>query len=128
VFGLVGFVSQWRPYFGVAFLLSSALLLGTAVVSAWGVVNRKRTEAAFLRIRRERLHRLSEPEKEVLRGYIEGQTRTQYHSMSDGVVGGLEAERVLYRASSLSQSFDYFAYNIQSWAWEYLNKHRKLLS
>ena len=48
--------------------------------------------------------------------------------MADGVVGGLEGERVLYRASSLGCSVDYFAYNIQPWAWEYLNEHRKLLS
>jgi hypothetical protein len=48
--------------------------------------------------------------------------------MHDGMVGGLQAERIIYRASSLGQSFDYFAYNIQPWAWEYLNKNRKLLS
>jgi hypothetical protein len=46
--------------------------------------------------------------------------------MADGVVGGLD-ERVLYRASNLGQSVDYFAYNIQPWAWDYLNEHRKLL-
>jgi hypothetical protein len=128
VFGLVGFVSQWRPYFGAVFLLSTALLLGAAVLSAWEMVKHKRTEATFLRSRRERLHHLSEPEKEILRGYIEGQTRTQYLSMADGVAGGLVAERIIYRASSLGQSSDYFAYNIQPWAWEYLNKHRKVLS
>jgi Super-infection exclusion protein B len=128
VFGLVGFVSQWRPYFGAVFLLSTALLLGAALVSAWGMVKQKRTEAAFLRGRWERLHHLSEPEKEILRGYIEAQTRTQYLSMADGVVGGLGAERIIYRASSLGQSFDYFAYNIHPWAWEYLNAHPKLLS
>ena len=41
---------------------------------------------------------------------------------------GLVAERILFRASSLGQSFDYFAYNIQLWVGEYLNKHPKLLS
>ena len=40
----------------------------------------------------------------------------------------MEAERVLLCASSLGPSFDHFAYNIQPWAWEYLNKNPKLLS
>ena len=128
VFGLVGFVADYRPWFGVAFLLSTALLLSAAFTALYGWAKAKREEATSLRSRRERLHHLSEPEKEILRGYIEGETRTQYLSMTDGVVGGLVAERILFRASSLGQSFDYFAYNIQPWAWEYLNEHRKLLS
>jgi hypothetical protein len=48
--------------------------------------------------------------------------------MHDGVVGGLQAERIIFRATVLSRGWDEFAYNIQPWAWEYLNKHRKLLS
>jgi hypothetical protein len=128
VFGIAGLVSDYRPWFGMAFLLSTALLLSAAIMAVWGVVKRKRAESKFLPERQERLHHLSEPEKKLLRGYVEGKTRTQYHPMSDGVVGGLEAERVLFRASSLGQSFDHFAYNIQPWAWEYLNKNPKLLS
>jgi hypothetical protein len=63
-----------------------------------------------------------------LRGYIEDGTRTQDLPMHDGVVGGLQAERIIFRATVLSRGWDEFAYNIQPWAWEYLNKHRKLLS
>jgi hypothetical protein len=128
VFGLVGFVAEWRPYFGAAFLLSTALLLSAAIVAGYGWVKQKREEVALLRSRRERLHHLSEPEKDILRGYIEDQTRTQYLPMHDGVVGGLQAERIIFRASSLSRGWDEFAYNIQPWAWEYLNKHPKLLA
>jgi hypothetical protein len=128
VFGIVGLVSDYRPWFGATFLLSMALLISAALTMLYGWAKAKREERAFLRSRRERLHHLSEPEKEILRCYIEDQTRTQYLPMSDGVVGGLVVERILFRASSLGQSFDYFAYNIQPWAWDYLNKHRKLLS
>jgi superinfection exclusion protein B len=126
--GIVGLPDTLRLVFGIAFLLSTILLLSAAIVAVWGMVKQKRTKAALLRSRRERLHQLSEPEKDVLRGYIEEGTRTQYLPMSDGVVGGLEAERILIRASSISKSHDHFAYNIQPWAWEYLNEHRKLLS
>ncbi len=47
--------------------------------------------------------------------------------MSDGVVGGLLTKRILYRSSSLSLSYTTFAYNLQPWAWEYLNSHPRLL-
>jgi hypothetical protein len=126
-FGIAGFVSDYRPYIGVTFLLSTVLLISAAIVAGYGWAKQKRAEAALLRGRRERLHHLSESEKEILRGYIEDGTRTQYLPMHGGVVGGLQAERIIFRASSLSKSYDYFAYNIQPWAWEYLNKHPRLL-
>lgn len=128
VFGVVSLVSDHRPYFGVVFLLSATLLLSAAIVAVYGWTQQKREEATALRGRRQRLHHLSVSEKEILRGYIEGQTRTQYLSMHDGVVGGLQTERVLFRASVLSRSWDSFAYNIQPWAWDYLNENPKLLS
>ncbi len=128
IFGVVGFVSDYRPWFGVAFLLSTALLISAAIVAGYGWAKQKREKVALLRSKRERLHHLSEAEKEILRGYIEEGTRTQHHSMSDGVVCGLQAECILFRASSLSCGWDVFAYNLQPWAWDYLNKHPKLLS
>ena len=127
-FGIAGFVSDYRPYIGVTFLLWTVLLISAAIVAGYGWAMQKRAEAALLRGRRERLHHLSESEKEILRGLIEDGTRTQYLPMHDGVVGGLQAERIIFRATVLSCGWDEFAYNIQPWAWEYLNKHRKLLS
>lgn len=127
VFGLVGFVSDYRPWFGAAFLLSTTLLVSAAKTAGYGWVVGRRQQARRLEAMKRRLHNLSEPEKEILRGYIEGDTRTQYLSMHDGVVSGLEVERILFRATVLSRGWDEFAYNIQHWAWEYLNKNPKLL-
>jgi hypothetical protein len=126
--GIVGLPDTLRLVFGIAFLLSGALLLIEGVAFAWGMVKQKRTNAVVLHRARESLHNLSEPEKEILRRYIEGETRTQYLPMHNGVVCGLQAEGILFRASSISKSHDHFAYNIQLWAWDYLNEHRKLLS
>src|SRR5947209_1159978 len=71
----------------------------------------------------KRLQSLTTAEKAVLRGYISERTRTQYLSIMDGVVTGLAAEDILYRASNASYSATEWAYNIQPWAWEYLSKH-----
>jgi transposase len=132
IFGLAGLVSDYRSWLGLVFLLFAFLLVSAAITSglslAYRWIKQKRKNAAFLRRGRERLRHLSEPEKEILRRYIEGQTRTQYLAMSDGVVNGLVHEGILYRASTLSSFLDHFAYNIQPWAWDYLNDHPKLLS
>jgi hypothetical protein len=127
IFGLTGIVSSYRPYFGLVFLGSVSLLASSAFIVLYEFIKAKRRQRAVREYRRQRLHHLTEDEKELLRGFIEGQTRTQYLSMADGRVGQLGTEKILFRASSLGEYVDAFAYNIQPWAWEYLNKHPELL-
>ena len=126
-FGLVGFVSDYRPWFGAAFLLSATLLISAAIAACYGRVIRWRRQAQREKYMRRRLHHLSEPEKEILRGYIEWSTRTRYLPMHDGVVGGLEVEHIIFRSSNFGDLASW-AYNVQPWAWEYLNENPKLLS
>ncbi len=126
-FGLTQAATTYRLYFGVAFLLSTFLLLTSALATGYDALSGWRKQRRRTRDMQQTLHRLSEPEKEILRGYIEGQTTTQYLEMSDGVVGGLEAQRIIYRSSNIG-SLGSWAYNIQPWAWGYLNEHPELLS
>jgi hypothetical protein len=127
IFGLTDIVERYRPWFGLAFLASSVLLLGAALAALYGWLQTRRRERAMLKHGRRRLKRLTEDEKAILRGFIEGQTRTQYLPISDGRVRQFEMERIIFRASKLGQYPDAFAYNIQPWAWEYLNKHPEVL-
>jgi hypothetical protein len=127
-FGIVGLVSDYRPYLGAAFLLSAALLSSALIVTVQGQVASRRRQARRDKYMRQRLHNLAEPEKEILRGFLRNETRTQYLSMADGRVGGLEAEKIIFRSSNVGFSLDHWAYNIQPWAWEYLKKRPKLLS
>jgi len=127
IFGLTDIVSSYRPYFGLAFLLSGALLASSACIAFYHWTRARRRERRVRRYQHQRLNNLTEDEKELLRGFIHNQTRTQYLSMSDGRVGQLQTEKILFRASNLGQYMDFFAYNIQPWAWDYLNKHPELL-
>jgi hypothetical protein len=43
------------------------------------------------------------------------------------VVNGLEIKKVIFRASNIGD-LDEWAYNIQPWAWEYLNDHPELFT
>jgi hypothetical protein len=127
IFGLTGFVSTYRAYFGSAFLLSAALVVSSVCIAFYEWLKRKHRERVTREHRHQRLRQLTEDEKAILRGYIEGQRRTQILSMSDGTVGQFVVEKILFRASKLGSVADYFPYNIQPWAWEYLNKHPELL-
>jgi len=127
IFGLTGIVSSYRPWFGLAFLLSAALVVSSAVFALYERLKERRLGKTVREYQRHRLHHLTEGEKELLRGFIHNQTRTRNLSMSDGRVGQFEMENIIFRSSSLGQYPDAFAYNIQPWAWEYLNKHPEVL-
>lgn len=115
--------NEGKPYFGAILLLCIALTIASGIGSA----GRKINDYHFWKARKKRLHRLSAEEKQILRAYIERQTRSLNLDVMSGVVNGLEQETIIYRASSLGHLMAGFAYNIQPWAWDYLNEHRDLL-
>jgi len=74
------------------------------------------------------LSNLSKDEKKILKEYIDKDTKTNYYSKFDGVVGGLEKSKILYISSELGQGPNaMFPFNIQPWAWEMLKKNPKYL-
>ena len=124
--GLLKYRDEGKPYFGAVLLVCIALALASGI----GAVSEKINDYRSWRARKKRLRRLSVEEKQVLKAYIEGQTRSMYFNITSGVINGLVAESIIYRASNLSNpeyGMTAFAYNIQPWAWDYLNKHRDLL-
>ena len=124
--GLLKIRQQWKPYFGAALAGCAAIIIANLIGYA---VTRYRQDAS-LRAARKRLHHLTADEKEILRQYVHGQTRTAYLSVQDGTVTGLTHEDIIYRSAQLSVprvGVAAFAHNIQPWAWEYLNEHPELL-
>jgi hypothetical protein len=121
--GLLQYRNQGKPYLGVVLLVCITI----AIASGIGAVGSKINDYRFWKARKKRLHRLSAEEKQILRAYIERQTRSLNLSVTSGVVNGLEQETIIYRASNLGHLMAGFAYNIQPWAWDYLNEHRDLL-
>jgi hypothetical protein len=127
-FGLDKIDAPVRPWIGVAFLASAALLvahlLEEAAVRIGGVVKGRLEERNLC----ARLRDLSPDEKEVLAKYINEDTKTRYLSVKSGVTGGLEAAGILYRSANLGSINFKFAFNIQPWAWRHLRKHPELLA
>jgi hypothetical protein len=124
--GLSLFVIQFRAYLSIVFLLSSVLILANWVLSLFEwlrkqIEGRKRANEYY-----KRLESLSDEEKDLLRGYIDGNTKTQYFSVSDGVVNGLEALKIIYRSSTVGY-LNNWSYNINPWVWNHLHDHPELL-
>jgi hypothetical protein len=125
--GLAEFAQHYRFVLGLLFLSSIVLLLiaigggGIGRLSRWWH-NRK----AFQRIT-QRLHRLNEDEKQILRYYIAENTKANTLRVDDGVVQELVAEGIIYRSTSLGNMLEGFAHNISDFAWDYLQLYPQLL-
>lgn len=126
-FGLKAFVEEYRAYLGVGFLATLALTVVNSLAAVWKFIYPWIAEAYWIRIGRKRLQSLNPTEKEILRYYIQNQTRSQSLPIQDGTVNALQREKIIIRGSSLG-SLHGFDFVIQPWAWEYLNEHPELLN
>src|SRR6266508_3227722 len=95
--------TKYTAWIGGIFLGSTTLLLSHAVIAALSWVKNKIGSSFAIRNSRKRLHSLTLEEKEILRGFILGQTKTQYLDLENGVVRGLEMGIVIYRSSNIGQ-------------------------
>jgi hypothetical protein len=127
IFGINLLVAQIRPYLGIVFLLSASLLVTNLFTSLYSWAQNKYQRTLKLKAWQKKLHSLTAEEKYILQHFINNQTQSQYLPMDNGVVNGLEIKKVIFRASDIG-NLDEWAYNIQPWAWEYLNNHPELLT
>lgn len=125
--GLDQLVINYKMWIGLLFTVSLSIILLMVVFAVFLKLNERINECRRQKLLRERLFKLTEEEKEILSYYIDNQTKSQNLSYTYGVVKSLERNLIIYRASTLSAYGDSFAYNIQPWAWDYLNKNPKLL-
>lgn len=126
-FALSYFVENFRLWIGIVFLISTGFWLVDIILIIIKQVKTKYVRFKNSRAREERLKHLTIEEKAILSKYITGKTKTQILDYRNGTVCELEAFKIIRQASNLSEYHTMFSYNIQPWAWEYLNKHKDLL-
>jgi hypothetical protein len=127
IFGLAKLSTAYRPYIGGVLLLSAALAVSNGLVSLYKWYVKRRVWSKRIKSAKKRLHNLTYAEREILRRYIGGNTRTQYFQLENGVASGLALEHIIFRSSNVGNLDDGWAFNIQPWAWKYLNERRDLL-
>lgn len=109
-----------RSYLRFAFIGSISILLVNGV---WGGIKygkKFRKHRKTIKMREQYLHDLTADEKAYLFPYIIEDENTQYFLIEDGIAGGLERKKIIYRSSDAGNILRGWAYNIQPWAKEYL--------
>ncbi len=124
--GLKSWLATYRAWFGLAFVVSAALLIVHLVHLSWQKVSEGKRRKRQRTAGEKRLRNLTPEERSVLAGYILRNTRTQQLRIGSGVVAGLEHEDIIYRSTSFGK-LDGFAYNIREWAWDYLQQNPQLV-
>jgi len=117
------FREKYRVFIGPAFLLTVSFLIARLFV----FLKQGHTERQNLKVKQQMLHQLTPDEKGYLVPYIEGQQNTINVGMDDGIMSGLVAKRITYRASNMGDLLNGFAFNLQPWAREYLELNPDLL-
>ncbi|MGG3159779.1 superinfection exclusion B family protein [Priestia megaterium] len=125
--GVDAFLEKYRTYIGITFLLFLMLFLVSFIQILYTFFKGKNEERTSRKFQQQRLRELTVQEKKILGYYIINQTRTQLLAMNNGNVNELARLGIIYRSSNMSQGMEYFSYNIQPWAWEFLNKHPHLV-
>ncbi|HID0768134.1 TPA: super-infection exclusion protein B [Clostridium botulinum] len=125
--GIEIFVVNNKAYIGIALILSFLYVLVEIFLQIYKVIKNKIGQHGNLRFMRKQLYDLTNDEKRILARYIVNETKTQKLSYANGVVRGLESFKIIFRSSNVGTYGMLFSYNIQPWAWEWLNKHPELL-
>jgi len=127
--GMLNLWLQYRPWVMAFGILFTAWLVLGGLFDIIGLNKNKISDWMELRKTQEKLLLpTSRVEKEALSHYLTEDTTTIAFDYRDGVVNGLIAKGILYRASQASNPMSFnFDVNIQTWAWDYLQKHPEIL-
>lgn len=121
--GLLELREEYKPWLGAALILSLSFL---AVHIAIGIGRALKPHFRLWRhsrIGKKVFSALTNEEKEFLRPYIREGLNTRHAPISNGVVNGLEAKEIIYRASNLSTPGGMnFPWNLQPYARKLLVK------
>ena len=122
---LLSFKNQNAETIGLAFIIS---LVAVVVQATLWLKNNTWAPYQIRKDMEKYLHDLSVQEKQILCGYVLNGIKTQYFQVEDGVVQGLNHQQIIYRSSNVGHMIRGFAYNIETWAYEYLSKNKQLIT
>lgn len=125
--GVSTFAKEYRTVLGLVLVVSGALFIVYIGVAAIALTQRWWRQLRGKRSIVNKLSRLNEGEKQILRYYYALQTRANYLHIDDGVVQELVAEGIIYRSASMGSVVDGFAHNISDIAWDHLQEYPHLL-
>lgn len=132
--GLDDIQTQYRTYFGLGFVVFGSLFISFPIAAGmkwfYNWQKDKYIQHKRKKLVKEWFTHLTPAQKEILRTFIEKNTRTLSLDYKDGVVNELMNAGIIYLPTAISIFDDemYTDYNIQAWVFKYLNEHPELLS
>ena len=125
--GINDIIDKYRTYIGLAFVCDIFFILVEIISLLIKSLRDYKNYYSIIFKGKRKLKELTDDEKSILAYYIDNKTRTQELPFNNGIVEELSSFKIIYRASTMSLGGTYFSYNINDWAWNYLNKHKELL-
>nr|WP_315289730.1 super-infection exclusion protein B [Serratia proteamaculans] len=119
-----GFRKSFGVFIGPAWLLTIAFSGGRL----FHHVMEKRRQAQQLVQLKNSLEELTPEEKGYLLPYIVNGENSIYVGIQDGIMAGLQKKGITYRASSMGDQMNGFAFNLHSWARQYLVENEHILN
>ena len=120
--GMTTLVADYRPLFGLAFLVSCTYLLAHALVSLVQYIRDGLEARATRKARMALLQDLTPDEKSRLVPYIHDKRASVVYQITDGVVQGMVAKGILFRSTNLGHGTG-FSFNIQPWVRQEIEKN-----
>ncbi|NOR68205.1 MAG: hypothetical protein GQ532_00645 [Methylomarinum sp.] len=128
ILGVFNFAQNYRQWLGVSLIATSSL-----VAIDWSIKISRVVRNRMFRVKKEKsilqsLHSLTEEEKQILRYYFAKQSKSNVLRIDDGIINGLVAKDVIFRAASQGNLVEGFAHNINELVWDYLDVNLGLLN
>ena len=123
-FAVDEFRNKYRVFLGPAFLLTVSF--SVARIFMFFLSGHYQRKALIAK--QESLNKLTPEEKGYLIPFIKDQQNSVYVGMDDGIMAGLRAKGVTCLAANMGSVLDGFAFNLQPWAREHLEKNPNLLN
>lgn len=123
LFGVNDLVINFRPVIGIVFLVSSTLVISDLIIKVFNHLKK------YIKVRhdykhlKDRLNKMTPDEKDIILSYLYNNSRTLYLPITNGIVNELVAFGIIYQASKVGE-VESWAFNIQPWVWNYLEKHK----
>ncbi|WP_459722168.1 superinfection exclusion B family protein [Sideroxyarcus sp. TK5] len=125
--GVAEFAQNNRAVLGLTLVVTVSLFIVSVAADVIDLIKKWRRRRNLYRRITDRLHSLTEDEKQILRFYLAENTRANMLRIEDGVVQGLKADGIIFQSASLGNVLEGFAHNISDFAWDYLHVHPHLL-
>lgn len=123
---LLSFRNQFHSQISICLLISGVLLLIIVLDKFWNFIKRViNNPTRLFKIFLYKYISLDENSILVRTFYDKNNNQfltTGYAEISDGIINGLQARGIIYRASTVGAIGFSFAYNLQPYALQYLNK------